>query len=152
MARQRGVSAELKGLGGLEKKLEALAPALAGKVLRGALRNAAKLVREEALTRIPSKTGRTRRALKVRAARRRKRGAVAIELRIGRDGFFQGDEFYAGFVEFGTGERRTRKGARRGRVKARHGLQGSFEAAKDRALESVRRDVAAGLESIAKEI
>jgi HK97 gp10 family phage protein len=78
------------------------------KITRKATRAGAKLVLEAAKVLVPSGFGDLERSLKVKAMEKRKgkgRGRIGHSVRTG-EGFFQGEQFYGGFLEFGTKERK----------------------------------------------
>lgn len=97
---------------GLGDKLEKAA-------LRKATREVAKATRDLALQYVPERTGELARAIKVRAKARSKakgmRHVVGTSVTVGR-GLFQGLQFYGGFMEFGTKERKHKSGKSTGRV------------------------------------
>lgn len=66
------------------------------------LRRTAKILRAVALPATPRKTGRLRRAVKVRRLRNAPRGQAAVAVIIGRK-WFAGATFYGAFVEWGHG-------------------------------------------------
>lgn len=72
---------------------------VSGKIMRKALRAGAKVCQQQMKADAPVKSGATRDAVKVKAAKRSK-NRVAIAVSIGM-GWFKGTTFYAGFVEFG---------------------------------------------------
>jgi HK97 gp10 family phage protein len=73
---------EVEGARALIDRLNRLPRVVAGKILRRAMRTGMKIVAERARAEAPVLTGATRKAIKVRAARRRRRGQVAMEVRI----------------------------------------------------------------------
>lgn len=90
------------------------------KALRKAVRQVAKFTRELAVAEAPEDTGQLVKAIKVRAAKRsrakRWKEFVGVSVEIG-EGLFQGDTFYAGMLEFGTKQRKTKgSGANRGMI------------------------------------
>ena len=118
---QRGVRGEVDmtftGFEELDRKFREMPVTMQKKAMRPAAREVAKLVRLQALASVPRKTGALAKSLVVRAAKRSRRhkDQVAVSVRT-RDGFFKGDQFYGGMIEFGTGDRWTRG---RGRKNAR---------------------------------
>jgi HK97 gp10 family phage protein len=88
------------GIKELDRKLARLPGKVQRKVLRQAMRAGMKLVLEEAKAEAPVDTGRLRGAIKLRAAKNRTRGSVALEVRIeGAD--FEENHFYPAQVEYG---------------------------------------------------
>lgn len=99
----------------VDKKLAALGPKLQKKLSRQATRKAAKdIVLPAAQAAVPVDTGELEDSLKVRAVTR-KRGLLG-HMVVAGDGFYIGDQYYGGFIEFGTKERATRTGLRRGSI------------------------------------
>lgn len=97
----------LTGDKALDKKLRELPTKLQKKAIRTATREAAKRVLEEAKRLVPVDEGLLEKSLVVRAAtrgardRRLGRGVFGHTVTT-REGLFQGETFYGGFVEFGT--------------------------------------------------
>ena len=87
----------------LDRTLAALEPKLQKRAIRKATRAASKQVLATARQRVPSDEGDLERSLKVRALKR-SRNRVGHQVLVS-DGLFEGDEFYGGFVEFGTQQR-----------------------------------------------
>lgn len=107
------------GIVQLERKLAKLGEGMQKKALRPATRQVAHFTRNLAMGFAPHDTGQLEQAIKVRAAKRSR--AAAKKHRVGTnvntdENLFQGDEFYAGFMEFGTEDRVTAKGAKRGKI------------------------------------
>lgn len=96
----------LVGLDDVLRRLAKLEPNLAKKRVRTAMRQGLKLIQAEAKARAPVDTGRLRRAIKVRAAKRKKqtKGIVRINVQVGA-GDFQGETFYAAIIEYGSSTR-----------------------------------------------
>lgn len=96
------------GVGKIDRKLRKLPYRIQGKVVRPAMRAGLKLVRAEALTQVPVLTGATRAAIKVRAARKRKRGVIEYEVRILAEGDLKKKTrggksvFYPAVVQYGS--------------------------------------------------
>lgn len=102
MARKAGKGGVIvTGIPEIDRKLKTLVPRLQKKVIRQAMRKAMALVTEEARARVPVDTGELRKAIKTRAAKRRRRGEIGVDTRVG-EGDFKGETFYGGMVEFGT--------------------------------------------------
>lgn len=117
----------LTGFDKLDRTLEAMPKKLRDKAVRQAAKDVAKLTLRTAKQLAPHDTGALENSLKVRAA---KKGDLAKALRTSyrslrdivgstvqtADGMFAGDQFYGGFLEFGTQERQNKSGASRGRI------------------------------------
>lgn len=106
----------------VEQRLRAIDKKVRTKVISKATRAGAKVIQRRAQSNAPVRSGKARKAIKVRAAkyvggkgnrRRKKRGEVAFDVRLGA-GNFTGETFYGAFQEFGwkTG-RRNPKGKRK---------------------------------------
>lgn len=100
-----------KALALFEKKVQL-------KITRKATRAGAKLVMEAAKANVPLLTGDLEASFKVRTVAKRKgkgRGRIGHSVRTG-EGFFQGEQFYGGFLEFGTKVRKHGSGKSTGRI------------------------------------
>lgn len=99
----------------LDRTLKEMEPKLAKKGIRKATRAAAKVVLADAKRRAPrGDTGKLERSLGVRTAKggrgkRLRRGTIGHAV-VTREGLFSGEAFYGGFLEFGTKNRRTKRG------------------------------------------
>lgn len=104
----------------LDRALRSLPAKLQKKGVRKATRESAKTVLADAKRGIAHESGRLEKSLTVRTAKGRggkrlARGTIGHAVAT-REGLFQGDAFYGGFIEFGTKPRQTKKGESRGRV------------------------------------
>lgn len=99
--RTAGSGAYVDGDKELMQQLAGLEGKIGRKIAQGALRRAAKkVILPEAKAMVPVDTGQLEGSLKVKAlARSRRVFGVAV---VAGEGFFKGEEFYGGFVEFGT--------------------------------------------------
>jgi HK97 gp10 family phage protein len=113
------------GLGRLQRSLDALPPALAGKVIRKAVRESMKPVARTAASDAPSKTGKLARSIRVRAMKRKK-GRIGVAVQTDK-GNFQGETFYGAMREFGHAIRRVNRGPAVGQAKGSHFMQGAYE-------------------------
>lgn len=85
----------------VDKKLHELEPKLQKKFARQATRRAVReVVLPEALARVPVDTGQLESSLTARATKR-SREFVGAQV-VTREGFFSGETYYGGMVEFGT--------------------------------------------------
>lgn len=113
------VDIAITGVAELDAKFRAMPNTLQKKALRPATRAVAKLTLQDAKARAPQKTGQLAKSLKVvatKASRRKDKYTVSHSVQTS-DGMFQGDQYYGGFMEFGTKERYTKAGAYRGYIK-----------------------------------
>lgn len=88
----------VEGLADLNKVLETLPQNIERNVIRGALRAGLNVMRGIARDRVPVRTGALKKSIKVKAARSKKKGRVALNLVAGDQ-----DAWYAHIVEFGSG-------------------------------------------------
>lgn len=106
MASAKFVDISIVGDKKLQAKLRRLDLKVQRKIVRKALRDAAKPVLADAKARAPVDTGLLKRSLQVRAATRQRRGTFGVFIQTkGRDFFnIQGDDpyFYPAIVEFGS--------------------------------------------------
>jgi HK97 gp10 family phage protein len=132
------VTVQVIGLQELERKLKALGPTIARKSLRSALVAGAKLIKKEAISLAPEKTGRLRKATYIKKMNKPNPFAenVIIGVRHGKKLSKRNlDAWYWTFQEFGTTERVQKKtGRRTGLVEGVHFITRAFEAMKEQAL------------------
>jgi hypothetical protein len=119
MARSRKVTTIVTGIKEVDDAFKDMPISLQKKGCRKGTRAAAKAVLLAAYKYVPVKSGALRKSLKVRAGKRnrsarQKHWVSALVQTI--EGMFKGDQFYGGFLEFGTQERRTRSGHYTGRI------------------------------------
>ena len=111
-------SLKITGFKRLDKKLTEMPRAMRRKPLRKATREVAKFTLHLAKQEAPEgEEGNLVRSLKVKAAKRSRRlkNVVATNVETS-EGWFKGDEFYAGFMELGTKQRATKEGWNRGAI------------------------------------
>lgn len=119
---------QLTGDRELDRKFARLPEVVQRKVLRPALRGAAKMYQRAIQTEAPAVTGALAKSFKVRAAKRSRtnKGKVTVQAR--SDALeFKGDTFYGAFVHFGhrLGKRATRKKLRSPRRDRRALVEGN---------------------------
>jgi HK97 gp10 family phage protein len=131
------------------KRLFELEPKLRRKVLSQAVRAGANTVLPTAKMLAPSKSGRLRKSVKTRAVKAKasvlKKFVVQLDVRTQKnDSLFQGDTFYAGFIEYGwkpgkrlSGGSRVR--VRGGRVPGRHFLERAYDMRGIEAVHAIER-------------
>lgn len=90
---------ELDGVKEVIKALESLPPNVEKQVLRKAMRSAMKPLLAQAKAEAPVKSGLLRSSIVLRAAKKKKRGSIAFEIRPDGKKFAKG--FYPAQVEFG---------------------------------------------------
>jgi HK97 gp10 family phage protein len=93
------------GIPQIDRRLKTLAPRIQKKVVRKAIRDGIKVVASEVKTQVPVDTGLTKANVKVRAVKKKKRGVIEIEVKIGGDpGLYRktakGTVFYPAIVEY----------------------------------------------------
>lgn len=114
------VKVSFTGIKELDDKFATMNESLQKKALRKATRAVAKMVLAEAKAEVRHDTGFLERSLKVKAKKRSRKYPQTVGLTVGfEDDLFKGDTYYAGFLEFGTEPRQTKKTktpANRGRI------------------------------------
>jgi HK97 gp10 family phage protein len=116
---RKSTSSFITGIEEVDAAFKDIPLSLQKKGCRKGTRAAAKAVLLAAYKYVPVKTGALRKSLKVRAQKRfrdkrRKDWVGALVQTV--DGMFKGDQFYGGFLEFGTKERITKAGHPTGRI------------------------------------
>jgi HK97 gp10 family phage protein len=142
----------ITGVKALDRKLKALEPKVAKKVIRQALRKAAKPVQARTRALAPvGETGQVKRAVKIRASTRTRKKVIRLRVLIGK-GDFVGQQFYGAFAEYGTKQSGTgRKGGRRRPgQKGQHFMKRAFDQTKDQARRIAIDEITAGIEREAK--
>lgn len=125
----------LLGVPELHRALKDFDVSVHKKVIRYAVRQAAKPVLDAARRLVPVRTGALKRSLRIRALRRqRKRTSIGVQVVTGRD-FFKGDTYYGGMVEFGTRH-----------MAPRPFLRPARDQAKDQAIAAFRSALLPGLQ------
>ena len=121
-SKRLGGSVYVTGIEETDQALAAFAPATRKRLIVAATKTIARKIKTDAWLNSPVKTGAMRNALRVVALRQRKRRLsnwakrqVGSSISVGEK-MFAGDQFYAGFIEFGTKDRYTKSGKFTGRV------------------------------------
>ena len=122
-------SIRLVGANELQKVLADLPKRLANKILRSALRKAARVIEAEAERRAPKDTGELTRSIVTRMAKRRKRGSMAMVVFPDPRKFK--DDAHAYYQEYGTA-----------RHEARPFMRPALDAKKGEAEKIIRAEVA----------
>jgi HK97 gp10 family phage protein len=155
-------TAHVEGGAALARKLKALGPKIAKKVCRKALRAGAKIILQEAKNRVPVRTGKLKKSLKVRAQKRKRKDSIGVTVQT-NDGNFTGETYYGGPVEFGfeqvpavmgrDGKFYSKPRGTQPTVKreGKRFMQGAFDAKKDTAVRAIARETGDGIERVAKE-
>lgn len=140
----------LTGDKALNRKLQRLAGPVAKKIVRQAARIAVKPVLSAARNTVPVRSGKLRRAIKIRALPR-SRTRVGVRVTLG-DQEFTGETFYGGFQEWGwkTGKRNSTTAARR-QIPGRHFLLRAAESQRETALKIYAREISAKIRALAKQ-
>lgn len=95
-----GFGISLTGVKELDAMLAGLEPKLAKKYIRSSIRKSLKPIAAEAKALAPVDTGATREAVKVKPGKSNRK-KIQLQVAVG-EGWFTGDEFYAGFNLLGT--------------------------------------------------
>lgn len=130
----------------LFRKLQKLEYSVAQEVALEAMLAAAQPIAEEARKLAPKRTGRLSQGIKVRKSRGKKKVSARVSL---SKGFFKGDDFYGGFIEFGYLHGSRRLGNKRKHIPARPFMRPAFYNNKDLALQITQSTLRAGIERIA---
>lgn len=151
-----GGTIRLEGDKELLKNLQSLKKNVSTKIVRGALRMAAKGIQWTAKQNAPVDTGLLRTAIKVRATKKRKKDVIGINVITG-EGDYKGRTFYGSFIEYGH-----RRGKRTASIKRAQKLGHSpfdnrpwvapkpylrpaFEAEKGPAVRTIQREIGRGV-------
>lgn len=113
---------EIKGLDELESQLKYLPVHVRKKLAREALKAGAGVIKTQAELNAPFKTGALMRSIEIQPGRRNRPNTISYIIGTGK-AWFQGDQFYAAFIEFGTSHQ-----------PAKPFLRPAFDSQKDRAL------------------
>jgi HK97 gp10 family phage protein len=132
-------SFKLNGFDGLDRALAELEPRLARKIERQGLREAAKVIQQEAVANAPEDTGTLKQSIKVRAIKRKK-GFCGVQVTTGQ-GFFRGETFYGAFIEFGHHVGSRKLGDARAFVPPRPFMRPAFDSKKEQAAAAVAESV-----------
>jgi HK97 gp10 family phage protein len=124
----------IRGVSEVDRALRELGPTIGRKVIRQAVRAGLRPMLATAKQMAPRQTGQVRRAIKLRAAARRRRGVIRLVIQIG-SGDFKGKTFYGAFREYGTK-----------RMEGAHFMERAFESGKDSARATTIREIRAGIE------
>ncbi len=154
MAGGWAIDVELRGMPELMRRLKALPRKTANAALRKGCRAGAKIVTAAAKAAVPVVTGRWREALKTRAMKRSRKG-VGARTTVGA-GWFKGETFYAGFVDWGhrVGKRPSKRIAgtgadTRAQIPPKHYMKRSAKAVGQRAGDDAVRVAVAEIERTA---
>ena len=126
---------KIEGAKELENKLKGFEPKIGRKVIRQALRKAAKVILIAAKANVPVVTGDLKKSLKVRALKK-KRHRYGVMVAISA-GWFKGKTFYGAFVEFGTS-----------RMPAKPFMRPAYDSEKDKAGMVLRSELKKGIEQV----
>lgn len=139
----------ISGAKELQKKLKGLPEKVANKIIRKALRSGAKIIERQAEINAPVLTGQLKKSIKVKSAKRRKKGEIGVSVITGK-GDFKGDQFYASFLEFGFKRGKRELGDDRQKVGPYKFMEPAFEAKKEEAARTIEQEMLSGIEAIAK--
>lgn len=138
----------LSGDNDLDAIFKNLEPKVQKKVLRPALRAAAKIIQTEAKARAPVKSGALRDSIKVRAGARTRKGIVRVNVEMG-EGNFKGETFYGAFLEYGAPGHKLF--GRPNPLPPQPFMRPAFDRKKDEAREVAQQQIASGILAAAKE-
>lgn len=138
----------LLGIKGAKDALDSLAPKLRNRAMRTVFRRLAYIAKGEAAANAPVKTGALRRSLKVRAIKRNRRGIVGVNV---ISSFAGNNQYYGTFQEFGTQERRTKRGKSTGRTRPLRWMGRAFESKADQMMSEGQELLKREIEQLARE-
>lgn len=107
MAREK-ISISVTGITEIDAKLAAMPTILRNKAMRKGCREVAKITLKDARARAPKASGNLAKSLVVKAtkiSRKNRKFIVGVSVTT-KQGLFQGDQFYGGFLELGTAARK----------------------------------------------
>lgn len=142
------VSVEITGLRELEKKMIALGPKIALKALRGALVSGAQSIKQDAIVRAPTLTGRLRRAILIKKMGKTNpfNERVIVGVRHGKKMQKRNlDAYYWGFIEFGHKDRSGKF------IQGKSFIRTAFETKKEKALERIKTYLQKKISQFSKE-
>jgi HK97 gp10 family phage protein len=158
---------EVTGLKQLGETLRALDDKMIKKVVRKGLRAGAKVTLAAVRADAPKRTGTMARAFAVSGGRQKNKGTIGVQVAVGKK-WFVGDQFYAGFQEFGwsVGKRtteivrhqeRTRKGKKslftdtRRRIPGKHFVEQAAERTAEAAVAAIVETIRAEIDKAVEE-
>lgn len=135
------------GIKGLDKALKALPAKIEKKVLRQAMRKGVKPIQAAAKANVPVRSGTLKKAIKVRAMKRKK-DRLGVLVIVGQ-GDFKGETFYGAMIEYGhfAGKRGTPD---RKFVEAKPFMRPAFETNKEAVGKETVRLIREGVENEVK--
>ena len=126
---------KITGIKQIEKKLSGMETKIARKVVRQALKKAAKPILAAAKRNAPVKTGALKKSLRVRVMKKKKHRYGVMVATSAK--WFTGETFYAAFVEYGTKH-----------LPARPFLRPAMDSQKTAAEKILKQEILSGIEKI----
>lgn len=148
-----GVTLSIRGDKAVQRRLMALPRNLRKRALQQAARNAMKPVLAAARSNAPKgETGNLRKAVKSKVLRRNRKGLVGQVVSIS-DKWFQGDQFYGAFQEFGwkTGKRQSKNPeyeANRRQIPGKHFVEQAYKTQGETALRLFMSEVPKAIDRV----
>ena len=139
------------------KKLKGLLPKVRRKVISKAAKTAMRPVLSAAKSNAPTKSGRLRKSLRLRALKRNRKGKIGVTVSTSAK-WFAGDEYYGAFQEFGwKAGKRTNAMRRKNNVEpderkqipGKHYVENAYKSHGEQALRSFMTEVPVQIEKIA---
>lgn len=151
MAREKQGVLRIEGADEILRALKEVEPKFAKKAVRKAMRVGLKPMLTAARSNAPVKTGRIKKAIRIKAAKR-KRNRVGVRIAIG-DQNFVGKGFYGAFQEFGwkTG-RRDSDPSSRNEIPGKHFMENAFDSKGSEAMAITRDELKKNLDETVKEV
>lgn len=145
------VSFKLTGDKALDAKFAALPGAMQKRILRDALRPAAKVILEASKRGVPRRTGRMAASLKVKAGKRSRKRPNAVTFVVQTaEGDFKGETYYAAFLEYGHRAGPRALGTKRRHIEGKRYLKLALASVDQQARDVAIRLIKEGLERVAK--
>jgi len=141
------ITFQLTGDKELDRKFQELPAKVEKKVLREALRPAAKIILAQVQADAPTRSGKTKQSFKVRAKKRSRRDKTYVGVQVVTSkALFQGPQFYVAFEDFGHRFGPRSLGDARKQYPGSHFTEHAFEKkAEDAKADAIKR-IAAGIE------
>lgn len=138
------VTITLTGDKKLDRLFSSLPKKVQGKVIRPALREAAKIISAKAKTNAPVDTGLLRESLRVRAGKRTRKNVIRVLVQT-EAGFYKGKTFYGAFQEFGHRQGSRKLGNARQMIEGKHYIKRAYDSTANRAKAAAQQLIINGI-------
>jgi HK97 gp10 family phage protein len=141
---------KIEGIREMARAFRKLSDDAQNKIAKAATTTAAQPVLADARAQAPGLTGQVKRSLRVSTRKRRGGGGYTSRVQSSK-GDYQGDDFYASFITYGTKERFTRSGRSTGRIDPpRNFMRAAFDANVRRCIDVMADQFRRGIEAACK--